>query len=330
MNQWGDLFDSFVDAAFDTHDDVISREEILGCLNSGTLIPGRYMYSSDLGAANWIRLCNDAMYRHHRETVDFWANSGGKKMADLVHKTLERDDLDFISLGPGDGQKDAELVSHWLESNVDVFYYPYDISRLLAAKSVHAVRERTPSGDTQRLRIKAVLADFHHLRAMGEVFKHRASPNVVALLGSLGNLNNELRFLKQLKQQMLPDDLLILEVRLTSRSDQLMELKDGDAALRFDFGALESYLGLKFDPSAMTIKREPHISSIADTETTIVGCKDLGYRDQVFPEVKLIYVHQYQQVPFVTALESIGFDVLEAIPRGRSERFLVCLVQRAR
>jgi hypothetical protein len=213
------------------------------------------MYSSDLGAANWIRLCKDAKYRHHRETLNFWSNSGGKKIATLVHETLGCDDIDFISLGPGDGEKDAELVNHWLDASADVFYYPYDISRLLVATSVRAVGEGTPEDGHERLRIKAVLADFHHFKAMRQVFSHRDSPNVVALLGSLGNLSDEVRFLAQLKQQMLKDDLLVLEVRAHSRPNQLMELKDGHAALRFDFGAIESYLGLTFRRELMTVKR---------------------------------------------------------------------------
>lgn len=186
MRQWGELFDGFVDAAIDTADQTAGRDEILAHLNGGTLIPGRYMYSTDLGATNWIRLCNDPMYRHHRETVDFWANSAGGRIAAAIHSELGRDDLDYISLGPGAGEKDAELVGHWLASSIDVFYYPYDISRVLVSKASSTVHESAPRKSRDRLRIKAVLADFNHLDAIRDIFAHRDSPNVVGLLGSLG------------------------------------------------------------------------------------------------------------------------------------------------
>jgi len=335
MTQWGELFDGFVDAALYTGDEAVSREEILGCLNAGTLVPGRYMYSSDLGAKNWIRLCGDSMYRHHRETVEFWANSAGNEIATLVLDTLGRDDLDYISLGPGDGEKDAELINHWLDhsATTDVFYYPYDISRLLIAKAVETVCDSAPKRSTDRLRIKAVLADFNHLKAVSQVFKHRESPNVVALLGSLGNLGDERKFLQRLKSQMTKEDLLILEVRLRPDDDEdheLMELKDGDAALRFDFGAIESFLGLKFSRDLMTIRREANVSSISETLTTVVGCQNLSYYEHKYPEARLMYIHQYNEGTFIKALEKSGFKVLTSMRRGKSENFLVCLAQRKR
>ena len=327
MKQWGELFDTFVDAALDTAEEAVGREEILAHLNSGTLVPGRYMYASDLGANNWIRLCNDSMYRHHRETVEFWANSAGKEIATLVHERLG-DDVDYVSLGPGAGEKDAELIGHWLNAGMDIFYYPYDISRVLVSKAITAVREGAPRTAIERLRIKAVLADFNHLSAVSEVFEHRASPNVVALLGSLGNLDNELKFLRKLKQQMSPKDILVLEVRLRSDKERPTELTDGDAALRFDFGALESYLGLRFRPELMTIKREQDISSIGDTVTTVVGCKQIKYGNSCYPEIKLLYIHQYTEEAFLAALKGVGFEVVKSMRRDRSENFLVCIVRR--
>lgn len=334
MTEWGELFDSFVDAALHTGDDAVSREEILACLEGNTLIPGRYMYSSDLGAKNWIRLCNDGMYRHHRETVEFWANSGGSAVASLIQKALGRDDLDYISLGPGDGEKDAEIIAHWVDSlGTDVFYYPYDISPMLVSKAVRTIQEHTTRAARDKLRIKAVLADFTHFKAVSEVFNHRDSPNVVALLGSLGNLGDERKFLQKLKSQMSKQDLLILEVRLRDGDEErdLMELRDGDAALKFDFGALESYLGLSFKREIMTVKREKGISSIPDTITTVVGCQGLEYQGKPYSEAKLIYIHQYTEQQFIKTLEKIGFKILgEPMVRGKSEKFLVCVAQRKR
>jgi hypothetical protein len=327
MTQWGELFDSFVDAALTT-DVTVGRDDILTHLKSGTLVPSRYLYSSDSGAANWIQLCEDSTYPLHKETVQFWTEQQGKEVAELIHERLGRDDADYVSLGPGDGEKDAGLINHWLDAGMDIFYYPYDISRMLVSKAVYTVRENVPQAAKDRLRIKAVLADFYQLHAVRTVFAHRDSPNVVGLFGGLGNLTNERQFLLKLKQEMRKGDILVLEVRLKSEEeDHVSELKEGVAALRFDFGALESYLGLSFDPAMMTVERQAKKSSIADAVTTIVGCKDVHYDGKVFEEAKLLVIHQYSEGAFLGALKRWGFDVLKTWRGDGTERFLICVAR---
>jgi hypothetical protein len=297
-------------------------------LTVGTLVPSRYLYASDSGAANWIQLCDDVTYPLHQETVQFWTDQQGKEVADLVHEQLGRDDLDYVSLGPGAGEKDAGLISHWLDAGMDIFYYPYDISPMLVSRAVHTVRENVPRAARDRLRIKSVLADFYQLHAVRDVFAHRGSPNVVGLFGGLGNLPNERQFLQKLKQEMGSEDMLVLEVRLKAEEeDQVTELKEGSAALRFDFGALESYLGLRFDPEAMTVKRQRKKSSIADAITTVVGCKDIQYDGKSFEEAKLLLIHQYAEEAFLSAVKNMGFEVLGSWRGEGAERFLVCVVR---
>jgi Histidine-specific methyltransferase, SAM-dependent len=191
------------------------------------------------------------------------------------------------------------------------------------------VQESAPLKSRERLRIKAVLADFNRLDSIRDAFAHRDSPNVVGLLGSLGNLEHELRFLRRLRRQMSNDDLLVLEVRLKSKDEQITELTDGDAALRFDFGALEGYLGLAFDKELMTIQRESDVSSIKETVTTVVGCENLEYRGMCYPRVKLMYIHQYVEDAFVDAVTKAGFSLVTSERGGRDESFLVCVLKRS-
>jgi hypothetical protein len=327
MTQWGELFDTFVDAALTT-DVTVGREDILTHLKVGTLVPSRYLYASDSGAANWIQLCEDATYPLHQETVQFWTDQQGREVADLIHERLGRDDVDYVSLGPGAGEKDAGLIGHWLDAGMDLFYYPYDISPMLVSKAVHTVRENVLQTANERLRIKAVLADFYQLNAVRKVFAHRDSPNVVGLFGGLGNLPNERQFLQKLKQEMGKQDILVLEVRLKAdEEDDVTELKEGVAALRFDFGALESYLGLSFDPTMMTVKRQPKKSSITDAVTTVVGCKQVKYDGKVFDDAKLLVIHQYSEGSFLGALKKWGFDIIEKWRGEGAERFLVCVAR---
>ena len=324
---WGKLFEGFVDAALYTADDSVARQEIIKAVEGRTLIPNRYLYSSDAGADNWVRLCEDPEYRHHRESVDFWSSSAGQDLTALIKEEIGQNDFDYVSLGPGDGQKDAALVEGWLESGSNVFYYPYDVSLPLVSRAIRTVRSDTETATDDGLHIKAVLADFKHLRTVSEVFRHRSTPNVVGLLGnSLGNLKGELRFLQELRREMSLDDLLILEVRLKSDDDQLPELATPQS-LHFDFGPLEHYLGLTFDEGKMTFSTRRGISSIENATTTIVACKDIPIPGATAKEAKLIYIHEYEEADFVAAIKE-RFDIVKLKPGTADERFLVCVVRK--
>lgn len=324
---WGKVFEGFVDAALYTADDSVARNEILESIKLHTLIPGRYLYSSDSGADSWVRLCKDRAYRHHWETVDYWSSQAGRRMVRLIKRELDRDDFDFISLGPGDGTKDTALIDYWLEGGADLLYYPYDVSLPLVSRSIRAVCKNTSPSSSSTLRIKAVLADFNHLQTLGEVFEHRNSPNVIALLGnSLGNLENELGFLHELHRAMTADDLLVLEVRLKSDDGQLPELAT-PKSLRFDFGPLENYLGLPFDEGKMDSATEDGLSSIPNTTSTVVSCKDLKIPGADSSEAKLMYIHEYEEDAFVKALEE-RFEIVEQKEGSKRRRFLVCVLRK--
>lgn len=324
---WGQVFEGFVDAALYTADDSIARNEILGSVRLHTLIPGRYLYSSDSGADNWVRLCKDHAYRHHWETVNYWSSNAGKQMTKQIKRELRRDDIDFISLGPGDGRKDTALINSWLDAGADLLYYPYDVSLPLVSRAIRAVCKGAGHTGPGRLRIKAVLADFCHLQTLIEVFRHRSSPNVISLLGnSLGNLEDELGFLHELSRAMNDDDLLILEVRLKSEDGQIPELAT-PKSLRFDFGPLEHYLGLPFDAARMDSETEDELSSISNTTTTVVSCKGVDIPGTDADEAKLMYIHEYEEDEFLSAINEV-FDVVTHKPGSKRRRFVVCVLRK--
>jgi hypothetical protein len=323
---WGTLFDSFVDAALYMHDEQLARNDIEGHIRLGTLIPSRYHYSSDSGADNWLRMCAEPTYRHHINTTEFWADSRGQRFAAGILAEFGTTSFDFVSLGPGDGQKDAEAINFWLTAGADVFYYPYDVSLHLAARAVKRVRERTQGAGNGSLHIKAVLADFRHFRTMREVFGHRDCPNLVALLGSVGNLERELSFLRSLRETMRREDLAVIEVRLKSDSE-LPELLSA-SSLQHDFGPLEYYLGMQFDASLMRIERRQQVSTIARTDTVVVSCRGASRGGAQLPEIRLQYIHLYEAEAFLDAVRAAGFEVVDQFV-DTAGAFLECLLRRS-
>ncbi len=320
--QWGDLFDSFVDAAMYIKDEELARTAIEGHILAGSLIPSRYHYASDSGAANWLRLCAEPTYGYHIHTTDFWADAHGREVAQLVLETLDTDVFDFVSLGPGDGQKDADIVANWMQDDADVLYYPYDVSLPLASRAVQQVCERANNLDTGKLRVKAVLADFGHFGTMRRVFSHRAAPNVIALLGSLGNLDNDIRFLRNLKNAIGPKDLVLIEVRLQSDARELVTA----SSLEHDFGPLAYYLGLEYDAERMSVERHPRFSQIAGTETVVVKCRQALGKGQPEREISLQYIHLYDPDKFLKRVEALGYDVLQKHV-DREKAFLQCMLR---
>lgn len=123
-------------------------------------------------------------------TVKFWRGHHGRSFATKVLDAVGDRAFDFVSLGPGDGEKDAAVLRHWLNAGVNIIYYPYDASYPLLVRAVRRVSEAL--GKDEEWRVKAVLADFLHLETIRTVFEHRSAPNVISLLGNLGNLGTEL------------------------------------------------------------------------------------------------------------------------------------------
>lgn len=325
---WGHLFDSVVDAAIYLDDFKLARDDIVEAIRLGTLIPSRYHYSSDTGADRWLRMCEDSGYQHHQRTLKYWMGEDGGRMADLVRGEIDSLAFDYVSLGPGDGRKDASLVVEWMSAGIDLFYFPYDVSVRITAHAVHQVREAARRCQSGSLRVKAVLADFLHFTRIADVFGHRDKPNVVALLGTLGNLNNEHDVLRNIRITMGRDDLLLLEVRLNSES-ALAGLKS-DTSVQHDFGPLEYYLGSRCNPADMDmLPVDEARSTVPKTVTyavTYSGDTGLEFKHD---KVLLQYMHLYDRDAFVAAARESGFHVLEQYVDPDST-FLECLLRRRR
>jgi len=163
----------------------------------------RCMYVTKQGAENWLALARESGYPlSGSDPYDLRKNRlAAIKLANV--RTM-------LSLGPGDGIHDIELV-RTLQEEERIKYIPLEISRHLLARTIENLKEHVdiPVG---------VLCDFEEDRElMDDALRRYADrPILLALLGgTVGNLDRgEPRFFAALKAIMERGDFLLLDVPL--------------------------------------------------------------------------------------------------------------------
>lgn len=321
----GKLFETYVDAALCTETTTMARTEILKCAHEQTVIPGKYLYDSEVGADHWISLCKDPTYGFFQKGLRFWEDEAPNFVQAIKEQTGP--EFDFISLGPGDGQKDLELIRAWdQDDELDVVYYPYDVSLRMIIETVRQIRQSAVP-----IKLRAVLAEFDNLQQMKAVFDARDAPNVISLLGnSLGNVKDELTFLRNLSSIMNIGDLLLLEVRLHGGKAGLSELNKVRAR-EFYFSPLKHYLALPFENRKL--KSQPAddpFSKIDGAQSTLICYKDFEFEGEPYSDTPLLCINEYDHKLFLEEIKKkTAFECVLAMPDAE-QSFLVCLMRRTK
>jgi serine/threonine protein kinase len=304
-----DIFDStsYISRTARSPEDLI-YEEIRG----GAMISCQFAYSADQGSLHWLALCDDPLYAVFRESIEVLSANARNIFAALGDEFLASSP-DFISLGPGNGQKDRILLKALLEYfdthqiRSDLFYYPVDVSERLIGTAI-----RTIANDRAialRIKMKAIHADFSKLALFRPVFDFRAAPNLFVFLGNtLGNVQNEISFLQKVKAAMRVGDALIIEVRLNTGELKLGGHIDDQRGLSF---APLAQLGVPFDPAQIEYHKEESVSQIPGTVTMAGHYRKAVIRGTSHDDVFLSCVNYYDPDSFANALagSALGFDV---------------------
>lgn len=302
-----------------------ARKEIVTAISAGKLVPTEYQYVTQAGAERWLQLCSSSSYGYHLRTTRFWRGRRGRRMADRALAAIDGDPLNLLSLGPGDGKKDGQLAARWVGRGATLTYFAYDVSQGLIARAAQQVREDT-CDRSARVAIKRVHARFSDFPA---VARHISSgrPNIVTLLGTLGNLEDERSALDLIRAGMVDEDLLILEVRLKSPS--ALAGLGSNTSLRHDFGPLEDFLGLEYDFDSMAVvgPAESSSSRIPLTTTHTVVYHGSTQLRQAHPVVRLQLFHQYDPHAFLATICGWGFECIDHYVDPEST-FLECLLRK--
>ena len=319
----GEFYEGIIDASiYLGMDDLLGRVDhrLRELLNTGQPIPTYFMYLTHRGYLNWVARTEDPQYTYHRAGVELCE----AKAADIAAEILAaagQAEIDFVSLGPGTGAKDRALLEGLSSAagrvGGTVYYYPYDIN---PAMIVHAIQTVLGGDLASKVLVKGIIAPFDSMGLFSHVYKDRAGPNVLGLLGnSLGNMSDDYGFLETLLASgMWPGDLLLLEVRCHVDEEAGQGPGMGEETKkRLNFGPLE-ILGASYEDhrDLVSVRREHSRSVIPGTVTTVTRCEQVRCAGMTWRDVRLCYVHEYSEPELDAVLAEIGFTTVAKLHRG--------------
>jgi transcriptional regulator with XRE-family HTH domain len=176
----------------------------------GGHIEQTFLYLDTKSAACWCAIVNHVEY--HRELSPL------RDVAQKIHECIGTAGLDLIGLGCGDGKEEvrlAQLLLQQADPN-DLRLYLLDISQpLLGFAYKHAADSLA---DRRGVAVFAIQGDFHRLPCYTQLLytPHRAHRRRLVCMfgGTFGNLENEIRFVRNSLVGFAPGDMLLLAFSL--------------------------------------------------------------------------------------------------------------------
>lgn len=180
----------------------------------GKRITSGFSYLGTEPAIAWANACRDRLYPVMKQSIESfdlrWRS---------IRESLDGKPYHYVSLGPGDGQKDAVIIQDLRRNDAQLYYVAVDMSTEMLRLGVPAlIRELKLS----RSRVLSVQLDFSSKgnvaelrRVLNGLFGEEAV--LFSLLGNtMTNFENDTELLRMFGEQLLrPQDRFVLEVATT-------------------------------------------------------------------------------------------------------------------
>lgn len=210
-------------------DPIKMQKELVHLVNGqGGYVEQSYMYLDPMSAACWLAIAEQESY-----AAGFLGVPLDRAAEAILRCTGRSAGLDLIGLGCGDGKLEVRLVQQLLDrrEDPDLRLYLLDISSPMLAVAYRHAAEVV--GVKRGVQVAAIQGNFHHLPRYTQLLHtaeraHRR--RVVCMLGAtFGNLENEVRFLRNSLHGLAAGDLLLFDVSLTfAPADQPEEIRRRD------------------------------------------------------------------------------------------------------
>ena len=278
--------------------------EFLAAL-AARLLPEKFFYWFPLSVRAWLDLCSDGDYRNYVRSRSLIATSAPELAAVAPSGPLE-----VLSLGAGQGDKDAILLRALSGGRSDLRYTPVDTSQALLEMAI----VEAGAADVRAEGVKADLTNADHLEALRA--SPDAPPRLVMLIGNTLGAFDAVRYAKTLAGFLREQDLLLVDGELYSGPETLagydnpvnrrfawaplhaVGIRDEDGELRFETADDPDVPGLY----AVT----KHFDAGRDTEAMAGGT---SLRLAAGERVAMSRSGKYERETFVGILEDSGLPV---------------------
>lgn len=169
----------------------------------------KYHYLGIIGATNWLNLSNDPKFEHN--TLKKIITHNFKEIINII-SSKPNSNIDFVSLGPGDGEIDKNIIYEFLNQDILNYYYCIDISFELLQKAVSTITSSNYLKN--KIKLKAIHGDFSYLNKYKPIYAFDKFRNIFSFIGFTFGNYQEAQILGKIKEGMNIGDYLLIDARL--------------------------------------------------------------------------------------------------------------------
>jgi L-histidine N-alpha-methyltransferase len=287
-----------------------------------------YSYWGIEPALAWQHACHDPYYPVMKDGIDSFT----QRWNDL-QPALAGPRFHYISLGPGNGEKDRTVLQTLQPRYPEMLYVPVDMSSEMLRICLQPIRD-LPFIKTFRRQTLPVQLDFSDEENLDEMQKLRDrlmgdEPILWGLLGNtMANFEDDIELVERLASLLRPQDLLMLETATTTElADDVPERISTEylrskAFCEFVTSALHQHTDLPINMDSLTITGE----TVADRCVAIKAVYHHGDEDAkvTLPDrtvitlkhgdtIRLYISRKYAPEPLHAELRSLGLTVKSSV-----------------
>ncbi len=264
------------------------------------VVPSKYLYWTPQASEHWLELCNQEKYQYYNNSLTALRGKA-QTLAGQIVEAAGTAQIDFVSVGSGDGVKDNVLLRQLqkeLHAEEFIYYYPVDISDTLIVEAIrNALRGGLPRN---KFKVKALIADFLKLEKLKSFYEERPAPNLFSVLGNTVGNADEDKLIDSVSEAMMPGDLVLLEVNVGKASIEDPVWRD-PVTLEHDFTPL-AVLNVPFKPDEMEYSEHQGEGIVKGTSSIVASYKEATIGDNPVRDIKLSVVRYYDQERFLTTI----------------------------
>lgn len=301
----------------------------------GGQIEQTYWYLDPQSACDWYTLSNSEQYlTAYRSTLPL------AKVAERVLKESKGVGIDVDGLGCGDGKSETEFMQRLADlmpSPPDLQLYLLDISHVLLSEAYRsAINVLAP----RRIPVFAVHGNFHDVSKNPQLYMHPISIKrlrVFLMLGcTVGNINDEQWFFRDLAACAEPGDLVVLDCQLTrapvEQPDMIRALdipirtkRPAEPYIDFLAGPLRRHCrGLK----SLRLRTDLSLHCAVPGSYTLEYWADVEKDDEPTRQFLVFRNKRYDIVQLSDYLQRFGWTTLQTWKYGPDKLAAVLLIQR--